>query len=81
MIAIAGSVLLASLLGSPRCAGVCALVCLYAGQGGRGQAWAHVAYNAGRLLSYLALGAFRPARSATRSTPPARAPVCTAPRP
>lgn len=58
MIAIAGSVLLASLLGSPHCAGMCGgFVCFYAGQGGRGQAWAHVAYNAGRLLSYLALGA------------------------
>lgn len=58
MIAIAASVLLASLLGSPHCAGMCGpFVCFYAGQGGRGQVWAHVAYNLGRLLSYLFLGA------------------------
>ncbi|MFN8586374.1 MAG: sulfite exporter TauE/SafE family protein [Candidatus Eisenbacteria bacterium] len=57
MIAVAGSVLLASLLGSPHCAGMCGgFVCFYAGQGGRGQFWAHVAYNLGRLGSYLLLG-------------------------
>ena len=57
MIAVAGSVLLASLLGSPHCAGMCGgFVCFYAGQGGRSQAWAHAAYNLGRLASYLLLG-------------------------
>lgn len=58
MIALTGSVLVASLLGSPHCAGMCGgFVCFYAGQGGRGQVWAHVAYNLGRLLTYVALGA------------------------
>ncbi len=58
MIALAGSVLVASLLGSPHCAGMCGgFVCFYAAQGGRGQALAHVAYNLGRLLAYAALGA------------------------
>jgi uncharacterized protein len=57
VIALAGSVLAASLLGSPHCAGMCGgFVCFYAGQDGRGQAWAHVAYNLGRLVSYLMLG-------------------------
>lgn len=58
MIALAASVLGASLLGSPHCAGMCGgFVCFYAGQDGRGRFGAHVAYNLGRLLSYLALGA------------------------
>jgi sulfite exporter TauE/SafE len=58
VIALAGSVLLASLLGSPHCAGMCGgFVCFYSGQDGRGQTLAHVAYNLGRLLSYAALGA------------------------
>ena len=57
MIALAGSVLVASLLGSPHCAGMCGgFVCFYAAQGGRGQALAHAAYNFGRLFSYLVLG-------------------------
>jgi hypothetical protein len=57
MIALAGSVLLASLLGSPHCAGMCGgFVCFYSGQDGRGQTLAHVAYNLGRLVSYLLLG-------------------------
>ncbi len=57
MIAVAGSVLLASLLGSPHCAGMCGgFVCFYAGQGGKSQALAHAAYNFGRLVSYLILG-------------------------
>lgn len=57
MIAVAGSVLVASLLGSPHCAGMCGgFVCFYAAQGGRGQALAHAAYNLGRLASYLVLG-------------------------
>lgn len=57
MIALLGPVLLASLIGSPHCAGMCGgFVCFYAGADGRGRAWAHAAYNGGRLLSYLALG-------------------------
>ncbi len=57
MIALAGSVLLASLVGSPHCAGMCGgFVCFYAGQDSRGQKLAHVAYNLGRLASYLVLG-------------------------
>lgn len=60
MIAMWG-VLLASLLGSVHCAGMCSgFVCFYsqASPGARASGgWAHVAYNAGRLTSYLALGA------------------------
>jgi len=57
VIALAGSVLLASLIGSPHCAGMCGgFVCFYAGPGGRGQNLAHVAYNLGRLVSYVLLG-------------------------
>jgi len=57
VIALAGSVLLASLVGSPHCAGMCGgFVCFYAGQDGRRQHLAHVAYNLGRLCSYLVLG-------------------------
>jgi sulfite exporter TauE/SafE len=59
MIALAAAVLGASLLGSPHCAGMCGgFVCFYAGQDGRGNGWAHVGYNLGRLGSYLALGVF-----------------------
>lgn len=58
MIALAGSVLAASLLGSPHCAGMCGgFVCFYAGQGGGRRTLAHLAYHLGRLTSYLALGA------------------------
>jgi len=57
MIALAGPVLVASLLGSPHCAGMCGgFVCFYAAQDGRGQALAHAAYNLGRLFSYAVLG-------------------------
>jgi len=54
-------VLVASLLGSVHCAGMCSgFVCFYsqnsAGAGWSGR-WAHGAYNVGRLISYLALGA------------------------
>jgi sulfite exporter TauE/SafE len=53
---IALSVLVASLLGSVHCAAMCGgFVCLYAGEA-RGPA-SHVAYNGGRLLSYLLTGA------------------------
>ncbi len=63
MIALLGAVFLSGLLGSLHCAGMCGgFVCLYAGsdrsggnEGGRG--WSHLAYNAGRLTSYVALGA------------------------
>ncbi len=57
MIALAGSVLLASLLGSPHCAGMCGgFVVFYAGHDGRSRALGHVAYNLGRLVSYVLLG-------------------------
>lgn len=53
-----GSILLASLLGSPHCAGMCGgFVAFYSGGAGRGRALPHVAYNGGRLVSYLLLGA------------------------
>ena len=58
MLALVASVWLASLLGSAHCAAMCGgFVCAYAG-GARGTAdrAAHVAYNLGRLASYLALG-------------------------
>lgn len=64
-------VLAASLLGSLHCAGMCgAFVCFYAeGSGGGARRWpggaSHVAYNAGRLASYLALGAAAGALGAT----------------
>lgn len=49
-------VLVASLLGSVHCAGMCGgFVCFYAGGTGSGTR-AHVAYNVGRLASYLFLG-------------------------
>lgn len=58
MTALVLSVWLASLLGSAHCAAMCGgFVCAYAG-GARGRTdWtAHLAYNGGRLASYLALG-------------------------
>jgi hypothetical protein len=56
MIALIAPVLLASLIGSPHCAGMCGgFVAFYAGQHER-RPWAHVAYNGGRFLSYVALG-------------------------
>jgi hypothetical protein len=62
---LAGSVLAASLVGSPHCAGMCGgFVCFYSVQeddpGARAalrRALPHVAYNGGRLLVYVALGA------------------------
>lgn len=49
-------VLVASLLGSVHCAGMCGgFVCFYAAGDGSGTR-SHVAYNAGRLVSYLVLG-------------------------
>jgi hypothetical protein len=59
MITLLGSVLLSSVLGSPHCAGMCGgFVGFYAGQGAdRGRPLAHLAYHAGRFVSYLTLGA------------------------
>lgn len=62
---LALGVLVASLLGSVHCAGMCGgFVCFYAGGGGggggggaRSDARGHIAYNLGRLVSYLTLGA------------------------
>jgi hypothetical protein len=54
------SVLGASLLGSVHCAAMCGgFVCLYSGTGSARHTGAapHAAYNAGRLVSYLMLGA------------------------
>ena len=57
MIALLGAILVASLLGSPHCAGMCGgFVAFYAGGDGRTRGLAHVAYNGGRLISYVALG-------------------------
>lgn len=59
MIALVGSVLVASLLGSVHCAAMCGpFACLYAGQPGATRSWLpHAGYNGGRLVSYLFLGA------------------------
>jgi sulfite exporter TauE/SafE len=58
VIALAASVLLASLLGSPHCAGMCGgFVAFYSGGLDRGRWGPHVAYNGGRLVSYTLLGA------------------------
>lgn len=66
---LALAVLLASLVGSPHCAGMCGgFVCFYAGGAGamgqRAGGWAHAAYNGGRLASYLTLGALAGAAGA-----------------
>ena len=58
MLALASTVFVASLLGSAHCAGMCGpFVCFYAGADARGSWWGHLAYNGGRLVSYLVLGA------------------------
>jgi sulfite exporter TauE/SafE len=61
MIALLGTVFAASLLGSLHCAGMCGgLVAFYAGtnaRDGRAPMLPHLAYNAGRLAAYTALGA------------------------
>lgn len=56
---LVASVLVASLLGSPHCAAMCGpFACLYGGQTARRRSWVpHLAYNLGRLGSYLLLGA------------------------
>ncbi len=57
MIEVLASVLGASLLGSPHCAGMCGgFVSFYAGANGA-RPLSHAAYNAGRLVSYVTLGA------------------------
>jgi sulfite exporter TauE/SafE len=62
------AVLVASLVGSPHCAGMCgAFACFYAAPSagaGRASRLPHVAYNAGRLASYLLLGALAGAAGA-----------------
>ena len=58
MLALASTVFVASLLGSAHCAGMCGpFVCFYAGADARSSWWGHLAYNGGRLVSYLVLGA------------------------
>lgn len=68
MIALAGSVFVAGLLGSAHCAGMCgSFACLASGgDASRGSAvlWSSVGYNAGRLGSYVALGALAGAAGA-----------------
>ena len=54
---LVGSVLAASLVGSPHCVGMCGgFVCFYSGQAGASRR-THAAYHLGRLGSYAALGA------------------------
>lgn len=61
MIALAGSVLLASLVGSPHCAGMCGGIAAFCGgvgeSGGRSSAVASAIYHAARAASYAAVGA------------------------
>jgi len=58
MLTLVGAVFIASLLGSAHCAGMCTpFVCFYAGADARASGWGHLAYNGGRLVSYLILGA------------------------
>jgi uncharacterized protein len=58
-VTLLAGILLASLLGSIHCAGMCGpFTCLYAGpRGDASRLGAHVAYNGGRLVSYILLGA------------------------
>jgi sulfite exporter TauE/SafE len=57
VLALAGSVLVTSLIGSPHCAAMCGgFVVFYAGGHSRRRWLAHTAYNLGRLLSYVVLG-------------------------
>jgi uncharacterized protein len=56
--ALALTVLVASLVGSLHCAGMCGgFVAFYAGAGGRRAGLGHAAYNLGRLAAYATLGA------------------------
>jgi len=58
-VTLLAGIVLASLLGSIHCAGMCGpFTCLYSGpRGETARLGAHVAYNTGRLLSYVVLGA------------------------
>lgn len=57
MLALAGSVLVTSLIGSPHCAAMCGgFVVFYSGHETKRRWLAHLAYNGGRLVSYVALG-------------------------
>lgn len=58
MTALVASILASSLLGSPHCAAMCGgFACFYAGQPGEGRRFLpHLAYNGGRMLSYVLLG-------------------------
>lgn len=68
MVALAVSVFVAALLGSVHCAGMCgSFACLASGgdaSHGRAALGSTAAYNAGRLLSYLTLGAIAGAAGA-----------------
>lgn len=58
LLPLAGTILVASLAGSPHCAAMCGgFVCFYAGQDGSARPWSHAAYHGGRLVSYVVLGA------------------------
>ena len=58
LIPLAGSVALASLIGSPHCAAMCGgFVCFGAGQDDGSRLGSMVAYHLGRLVSYVSLGA------------------------
>ena len=58
MIALAGAVLVASLVGSPHCAAMCGgFACFVAGQKEGRTSRVLIAYHLGRLLAYAALGA------------------------
>ena len=65
------AVLVASLVGSPHCAGMCGgLVCFYAGSGAgaRGARRGHAAYHLTRLAGYLGLGGVAGALGAALDT-------------
>jgi sulfite exporter TauE/SafE len=68
--ALIGTILVSSLLGSPHCAAMCGgFACFYAGEPGGGkQRAALVAYNGGRLASYALLGALAGALGAGVNT-------------
>lgn len=62
MTALAGAVFIASLLGSAHCAGMCGAFLAFAVAGDQqaspNKAALHAAYNGGRLITYMTLGAF-----------------------
>ena len=61
MLALFSTVLVASLVGSLHCAGMCGgFVVFWAGgdaSQGKNKVFAHMAYNGGRLVTYVLLGA------------------------